>query len=261
MKTIGLVLLVMISFFSFSQDSLIYKGKIGKYSIELQLDKCNSENGIFEGKYRYEGKKSFLKLSGELTAPIIYMVETNKNDTTGYWYLEMIDDSIQGRWVGGNVSLPVVLSYVSGNKDFLKRKTEWDYNLQTDATLSGTYEVNLYFLNEMWVSEENLHPEVAYNGGDLIVQENENGTIDFTVEVVCGPTYHFAFADGVAEKKDYEYVYQTEEGCSISFVFNDKKVMVESNGSMECGFGARAYLHHEFVKVSNAASESENNKK
>jgi hypothetical protein len=104
----------------------------------------------------------------------------------------------------------------------------------------------------MWISEDNLKPELGYNGGLLTVKERKDRNIDFIVEVVCGPTYHIAFANGMAMKTGSMYVYQNEDGCSITFEFKDKRVAVESNSSMDCGFGARAYLSHNFVKVNDA---------
>lgn len=254
MKSILSLLIFINGLITFAQLPLIYKGKIGDYKIEVQFESCDSLDGGFSGKYRYEGKQNFLSLSGELTPPVIYMQEYFKGDTTGYWYLEMSGDSIKGFWVGNNNVAAVYLKYASGDRSILWRKTEIEYNKQVNSSLTGDYEVNNYFINDMWLSEENIFPEIGYNGGLISVIEREDGSIYFSVEAVCGPTYHIAYADGIAKKNGKIYVYQNEDGCSITFDFNDKKVAVESNSSMDCGFGARAYLSHDFVKVNNTPS-------
>lgn len=239
---------------AFSQEPLVYKGKIGDYGVEVFFESCDPISGELIGKYRYEGKQSFLSLSGELTPPVIYMEEYFKEDTTGYWYIEIFGDSIKGLWIGNNNAAAVNLSYSSGDRSALRMKTEIDYNNEVNASLTGDYEVNIFFINDMWLSEDNLFPEIGYNGGLLTVKEKEDGNIDFVVEVVCGPTYHIAFANGLAIKSSNKYIYKNEDSCSITFSFKDKKVAVESNSSIDCGFGARAYLSHEFIKVSNTPS-------
>lgn len=255
MKKILILLIMFHGMISVAQQPLIFKGKVGNYQVEVQIESNDPIDGTFTGRYRYEGKKTFLDVSGEYAPPVIYMEEYYKGDTTGYWYLELHGDSISGIWVGGDKAQTVYLSYSSGDRSFLKRKTEYDYNKEVSGSLTGDYEVNDYFINDMWVSEINLRPELGYNGGLLTVKEREDGNIDFVVEAVCGPTYHIAFANGIAKKDGNLYIYTNEDGCSITFAFKDKKVNVESNNSMDCGFGARAYLSHEFVKVRNQPTE------
>jgi hypothetical protein len=250
MRGLIILLLSAISFSLYSQQTLVFEGTIGIYPVEVQIESMDSE-GIFTGRYRYKNKKSFIDLAGELAPPIIYMEEYYKGDTTGYWYLEQQGDSITGSWIYGKTLQKVKLAYKSGDRNLMSRKTEMDFNVSVSEDFTGDYEVNHYFLNDMWVTNENLQPELGYNGGNLSVQVRDDGNIDFTVEAVCGPTYHIAYASGIAYKNENEFVYTNEDGCVINFVFKDKKVSVESNGSMECGFGARAYLSHDFVKVSN----------
>lgn len=239
-----------------AQEPLIYTGEIDKYPIELSIQSCDVETGVFKGTYKYKSKKTSLNITGEYTPPILYFVETNLEDTTGYFYLEMEGGQLSGTWVAAtnDKSYSVLLNYSSGNKNLLYRKSELDYNKEVNSDITGSYENNSYFLNDMWVSEGNLHPEVGYNGGMLTVNVREDGNIDFIVEAVCGPTYHLAYAEGIAEKVDGQYIYRNEDGCMITFVFSDKKVEVKANASMDCGFGARAYLDHIFVKVSDVVT-------
>ena len=233
----------------FSQQNLVYKGKIGSYSIQLTVDSCNAETGAFYGKYNYGKKKTFLKLNGEYMSPVLYLKESYKNDTTADWYVEEIGDSIVGKWIGNGKSLAIKLAYTSGNKSILNRKTELDFNKTVSEKISGRYEVSYNFINDMWVNEENLYPEIGYNGGFVKVKELKNGDISFELEMICGPTYHMAFAEGTATKVSENYLYSNEDGCKITFVFKDKKLSVRANSSMDCGFGARAYLDHELLKV------------
>lgn len=248
------LLFVLESAISVSQQTLIYKGKIDKYPVEVQFESCDPVDGTFTGRYRYEGKKTFIDLEGEFAPPVIFMEEYYKGRATGNWYLEMKNDSINGYWISDSKSQKVQLIYSSGDRSLLKRKSEMDYSQEVNGKLTGDYEVNHYFLNEMGVSEENLRPELGYNGGQLTISEREDGNLDFDVQVVCGPTYHLAFAQGIAVKNGQEFIYKSEEGCVITFLFTNKQVHVESNGNFECGFGARAYLNHDFFKVSDVPS-------
>jgi len=47
-----------------------------------------------------------------------------------------------------------------------------------------------------------------------------------------------------------EYIYRNEDGCEIKVTFTEKTVKMIANNSMDCGFGARAFLDHEFLKIS-----------
>lgn len=248
-KIYSLLLIFLISFSFFSQGQLIYKGKIDKFSITMKLDSCNVETGAIYGRYHYSNKKPSLNLRGEFTTPVLYLQETLGQDTTGVWYLETLGDSLVGTWIGNGKSLAIKLVYKSGNKSILKRKTELDFNKTVSEKITGKYEVSYNFINDMWVNEENLYPEIGFNGGFVKVKELDNGNITFELEMVCGPTYHFAMAEGIAVKEGDHCIYKNEDGCEITFVFKDKKLSVKANNSMSCQFGARAYLDHELWKV------------
>ena len=78
--------------------------------------------------------------------------------------------------------------------------------------------------------------------------------------MVCGPTSHIAYASGKAVKKGNLYLYKAnisgedDKWCEITFTFRNKKVIAVANASFECGFGARAYLDNELIKVDNKPS-------
>lgn len=249
-KIYSLLLAFLLSFTFFSQGNLVYTGKIGNFPIKLTIDSSNAETGAFYGKYNYAKKKTFLKLTGEYNPPTLYLKESFNNDTTADWYVEEIGDSIIGKWIGNGKSLAIRLVYKSGNKTLLKRKTELDFNKMVSEKISGKYAVNYNFINDMWVNEDNLYPEIGYNGGFVKIKELKNGDISFEIEMICGPTYHMAFSEGSATKEsENNYLYKNEDGCEITFVFKDKKLAVKANESFKCGFGARAYLDHELWKV------------
>lgn len=252
MKLLSLTLVfVTVYFVGIAQESTTYKGKIGPYSVTLHIDSCGYSTGQLYGKYAYGNRKTFITLKGEYTSPIFFAEEFLKDQKTGEWYIEKIDDSLIGYWVGNNKQLPVSLAYFSGNKEILKRETERERNQKTNAKIAGRYEINYNFINEMWLSEEMLTPEIGYNGGHAIITDLGTDSIYFSVEIICGPTYHFAFAEGVAHKttEGFTYVYKNEDECEITLQFQNKKLLLKSNNTMACGFGARAYLDHELYKV------------
>ncbi|MFN5415444.1 MAG: hypothetical protein ACK5B9_00185 [Flavobacteriia bacterium] len=250
-KFYSLLFVFFLSSCLFSQQNLVYKGKIGSYPTQLTVDSCNSQTGAFYGKYNYEKKKSFLLLSGELSSPVLYLEEKSKDITTGFWYLTIEDDSIVGDWVNldNNKKYPVKLKYSKGNKKILNQKTDSDYNKEVSENISGTYKSTINFINDMWVDDDNLSPEIGFNGGSIIIKEIDKYSISFSVEMICGPTYHFAMAEGIAFIEGDHYIYKNEDGCEITFAFKNKTIIAKANDSMNCGFGARAYLDHELLKV------------
>lgn len=258
MKTIITSLFLVSAFVLFGQKPLVYKGKIGSYPIEVQFTKCDTITGKFEGKYRYAKQKTFINLSGQLFENVIEMDEIVGKDTTGTWYLEYYSDSLLGYWAGKTKGFEVDLGYVSGKKSLLDQESIIDLSEKTSSKITGTYQVNYYFINVMWMDEQNYTPEVGYNGGTVSIQEIDDKQIEFGTEIICGPTYHFAIASGTAIKEGDSYVYKNEDGCEITIKIKDKLLEISANkGSFECGFGARAYLDHSLIKVSDKADFSE----
>jgi hypothetical protein len=232
-----------------------FQGKIGKYSIEMTISELNWEKGTFKGVYSYSGKTAHLDIEGEISGPCLYIEEYYKDEVTGYFYVGWEEETFSGKWVGvDRTSHDVSLDFVKGSWDDLKTKTLKDYSLKTNKTISGSYGVEHYWVNDWFYNDENPEVEIGFGGGYAIIEEIDNLTLRFQVEVVCGPTYHIAYAEGEAYKKDGNYVWNYREendDCVIWFKFNsDGMLTVESNNHNSCYFGARAYLGHDFTKVS-----------
>jgi len=238
-------------------DTLFIEGFVGKYPIEMQITSSDYETGIFHGRYRYQNQKDFIELYGENYQQCVYMEEYVAGDTTGFFYLDRKADSLKGVWMINTKVFEVNLQIVSGNKELLKRKDLLDYSQHTNHAISGSYGNEYHWINDMWSSAENPYYEIAFNGGYLIIEERAKDSIQFEVEVICGPTYHFATASGMAAKTTIEnqYVYRSQEEdgeqCVIVFEFTEKAVHIEAEYSWVCSFGARAYLNHDFIKISN----------
>jgi hypothetical protein len=101
----------------------------------------------------------------------------------------------------------------------------------------------------MWYSEDNPSVEIGYNGGYVDIFSISEDSLTFIAEMVCGPTYHIAYAEGTAYKVGTNYVYKYEDECEITISFSEKKLKIIANKSFECGFGARAYMDHELYKA------------
>ncbi len=142
----------------------------------------------------------------------------------------------------------------------------WNYLGVTERSalvspgINGTYETEYYFINDMWFEEGKPDLEVGFNGGRAVIEKIDEDSLRFLVEVVCGPTYHIAYANGIAIRNpdaDQVYIYDNEDGCRIEILLDVKEVSMSANAGMECGFGARAYLDHTFIKTKDEASFEE----
>ena len=240
-----------------ASDSLYLSGSIGKYKIHMIIDSNEASTGIFKGRYRYDGKVNHLELSGENYESCIHMTESFKGKTTGEFFLNFEEDKYTGYWVSGTKSFPVTLEIKTGNRALLDTETTEERSISTSDQLNGTYESNYYWVNDMWYEEGKPSLEIGYNGGKAIFELIDDGSLRFDVQVVCGPTYHFAMASGIAKWNGTEYEGIIEESCVIKIQFNAKTVHVAASGGMECGFGARAYLDHDFIKTSDVPEEIE----
>lgn len=245
------------AFISYSQkDSpLMYLGKIGNLNIEMSIVKNDFQTGKFQGKYRYNGKEAYLNLSGMYYSPCLHMEESYKDKVTGNFYLELVGDSLIGYWKNDLKVLDVKLAYKSGNQQLLSRKLPEDYVDEVSSSIEGTYESHLCFINDYWLPEQ---VEIGYNGAKATIKIIDEESIDINFEAICGPTYHFAIGSGIAIKEGDEYIYRNEDGCEIKVTFTEKAVKMIANNSMDCGFGARAYLDHEFLKISDDVQELSN---
>ncbi len=238
-------------------------GKIGKYPIEITLTKFNKDSGTYYGKYNYAGKTSFLQLHGDLFEDCYVIDEYYKGKNTGTFYLTKQEnsDSLKGWWKAENKEPLIALLKFKNTTTAqqLKPVTLLDKNKLVNDNIEGEYKTASYFISDLFFP--NL--ERVYNGGSINFKKLGKDSLKFSVEMICGPTYHMAYADGIAIKKGKEYVYKADiigdgkDFCEIKFTFKNKTVYAIANSSMACGFGARAYLDNELVKVSNTFKFSE----
>ena len=265
MKRFGLLFLTTIVFVFCNHAKSIdveLKGKVGKYSIEMEIHELNWKRGSFQGSYAYSGKTSRLNINGDVMGSCLFIEESYKDKTTGYFYLEMDVASLKGKWVGTNgSSYEVSLEFVKGGWSDLYVKDLEDFSKETNSSIGGSYGTEHYWLNDWFYTEGNPEMEIGFSGGYALIEELNDSTIRFQVEVVCGPTYHIAFAEGKAFKKDDGYVWnfrEEDDDCVIWFRFDGKTVDIEANNHSACYFGARASLGHEFTKISDEVEFEEN---
>jgi hypothetical protein len=255
-------LLLFSCFANASNISLKLKGTIGNYPVEFIFNDFNNETGDLIGKYRYANKKSYLNLEGTLLGNVIYLEESYNGEATGSFFLDVENDTLSGTWISaeGDKDLAVQLN-MEGESTFSIHRLELEEisaQNKVSADLTGSYGVEFFWINDMWFSEEARNMEIGFNGGFAVLEQLGTDSLHFRVEVICGPTYHFAMADGIAYLQDTAYIYTNEDGCEISISGGGKKAQLVANMSFECGFGARAYLDHEFVKITDVPVFDEN---
>ena len=237
---------------------ILLKGKVDKYAIEMEINSYNIQKESFSGRYRYLSQKKYLNIKGEMMQNCIYIEEFVNDKNTGAFYLEVDKDSLKGCWANEKKSYPVKMKTSKGSLTTLKVKKLEDY-----AKISGSYGVEWYWVNDFHNSANNPNVEIGFNGGYVLFEELKDGTLKFQLEVICGPTYHLAFAEGIAQKEGDVFVFHSnltnsEEPCKITFKFSGKSVYAEASSSWECGFGARAYLMHTFMKITDSVVFDEN---
>ena len=254
---IGMVLMSMHANAQFKPVELT--GKIGKYSIEMFITQFDKSTTQFKGSYNYKGKKGALQIKGELKGDCITIDEFFKNKNTGSFYLSKEDgDSLKGFWKAENKD-PLIVLLKYKNAETAKQLAPHDLmtiNKNTSNDIDGTYKVEQYFISDLF------HPniDIVFNGGTANFKKLGKDSLQFLVEMVCGPTSHIAYASGKAVKKGNLYIYkanisgEADNWCEITFTFSNKKVIAVANASFDCGFGARAYLDNELIKVSNKPS-------
>jgi hypothetical protein len=236
-------------------NPLVYSGRVGSLAIELEILAYDIKNETFSGRYKYIKHNKYIDFKGFTHEPCLEIEEKYKSKTTGHFYLEMDGNGCRGYWSNGERALEVELSLIRGNLKDWKIPKFSDKIISANQTISGTYETVWSFVNPQFYPEI----EIGYNGAYLTVEVINKDTIKFMVEAVCGPTYHFAYAEGFAVKRNDHYVYESkEEGydtCQIQLKFDKNEVSITANQSMACGFGARAYLDHLVSKVSHSITD------
>lgn len=259
MKIIYCFILVICTVFNSSASELKLSGKIGDYPIEMVFSSTNWTTGKISGKYRYQSKTKYIELNGQIFGNCLQLTETVKGEVTGEFYLEREADTLYGKWLSTKRHYDVRLLIESGDRTILKSKSLSDYKSEVTDRINGTYHNAHYFLNDMFLTDQNIEMEIGFNGGLAVIEKISNDSIYFQVNVGCGPTYHIAFAEGIAVKNkgSEKYTFKieneySEDLCTITIVFGKKEVSFEATEGFACGFGARAYLSHTFLKTSEA---------
>ncbi|MBN2778710.1 MAG: hypothetical protein JXR36_13780 [Bacteroidales bacterium] len=236
-------------------QSLKLVGNVGGYDVEMYLDSSNYDTGELYGKYRYLSQKEFLTIEGKNYGEVISIEEFYKNKKTGEFLLEYDSIYLNGWWISETKTFPVELKIEDYSSAILNVKGNVDLAKECSSDIPGIYRVDYVFINDYFASEDNPVFELGHNGGSAKFEYTENGDLKFEIEMVCGPTYHFAIAEGIAYKKGDKFVYVSEKNewddelCEIEFTFTNKKVYAVANHSYACGFGARAYIDDELIKV------------
>jgi hypothetical protein len=249
---INAIILLSLLFCSYNAAAFQLTGKIGNYPIEMEIETVSWETGELDGKYRYTHKDSYLDIEGEILQDIVWIEESYKGEVTGTFYLELVENALEGKWVAGSTWFPVNLEL--SNRDKFNTKTLDDYSKDVNADISGGYAIEDYFLNDMWFRDDNPQMEIGFNGGGLVVEEMGADSLKFTVNVICGPTYHIAYASGMAYQSSenvYDCLLEAYDGdtCYITLEKSLKSFHVKASYGFACGFGARAYLDHTFIKI------------
>lgn len=247
-----------LSSIGFGQNSLKLDGKIGKYSIEMEINERDWKSGDISGKYRYAGKKSYLRLEGFTVNGDLVLEEYYDTTYTGVFYLSEENDKLIGKWIDakGVKWYDVSLAIGKGDRSLLRRKSLSDYQAETNNTISGSYGTDYYFINDMWFEEDKPNLELGFNGGFAVLDLISDDSLRVNANLICGPTYHFAYMSGIAVKQpDGKFKYANEDGCVIIVTVGEKEVELVANSSMDCGFGARAHMDHTLIKVSDEVVE------
>lgn len=252
--SIGLFFTIIFAFAQEKPADIKLSGDVGGYKIEMLITSVDQDSATFKGKYKYLSQKNYLDISGINYGACIYIEESYNGKVTGSFYLDREGNALSGYWANETKSFAVNLEITSGDSKLLYVKTETDYQTLVSDRISGRYEINYNFINDYFTTEENPVFEIGYNGGSIDVTAMGTDSISFVAEFICGPTYHYAWAEGIAVKDGEYYVYsadpyETDDFCEIKFKFGNKTLAASSNNSMGCGFGARAYIDHELIKV------------
>jgi hypothetical protein len=232
---------------------ILLTGSIGDYPIEMEITSSDFDQSKFDGRYRYLSQKNYLNLQGTISGNCFYIEEFYNESQTGSFYLQLESDTLKGYWVMGKKVFNVELVEKEGEINLLLAKTPEEYSKEVSNSIIGTYQVGECFINDFFATDENPIYEIGWNGGSIVFEDAGDGNLKFNLEFICGPTYHMAFAEGIAKKEGDIYVYTDniydDEECRITFKFGEKTVYALANKGFQCGFGARAYVDHELIKI------------
>jgi hypothetical protein len=233
-----------------AMQSLILKGNIGPDGIEMEIITWNSEESIFTGRYAYDNRKTYFDIQGKIYGHCLLIEEFFNGEHTGTFYLEINNDVVHGKLIHGSKFHDVHLTVYQGDIHVLKPPDYQTLSEKVSNKRNGTYSVGDYFINDAFFSEENPYLEIGFNGGDLVIKEDGKNNFQFELTLIIGPSAHIAHAKGIAQKRGKVYVYENDDGCRIEFRFSEKTVHAVAQNGMDCGFGARAYVDHHFIKIS-----------
>ncbi|HRE74301.1 MAG TPA: hypothetical protein PK637_14170 [Flavobacteriales bacterium] len=233
---------------------MVLNGSVDNYKIEMEISNFNPGTNEITGKYKYDSQKAYLELKGKAMGTTWMLEEYSKGKNTGTFYLNIDHKSAMGWWTDEKKSLAVDLA--SSSRISSVNSFDFEYNnFNPGKGITGSYSTEYYWVNDFHNDPTQPALEIGFNGGYAVFEEQKNGNLKFQLEVICGPTYHFAYAEGIAEKKGKKYIYTSSEysdetPCEIVFTIDGNIIHAEANQSMGCGFGARAYLSHDFTKFS-----------
>lgn len=264
-KLISLLTLSLLFTCVTAQNPIQLNGKIGKYSIEMELQAPKSKSEGVKGKYRYAGKTAYIDLKGDYVGGgILWLEESWDGKVTGTFFLELESEGLfTGKWIGTKSALDATLEVKSGDTQDLISYTLESYSALTSDGITGSYVSEYYFINDMWYTEDNPTLELGFNGGVVTAEEFGEDSLRVYFNLICGPTYHFAYFAGTAWKiGEAKYKYKgnqyDEEACELIFEFKAGSMSItQESSSMACGFGARAYAEGSFEKVNDKAVKGE----
>jgi len=259
--TILFILTVFLTLSGVGQETkkttaIIYVGRIDIYPIELEINTYDYQTGVISGRYKYVKQNKYIEIIGTVSYPCIHFEESYKGKVSGNFYVEMEPTTLNGFWTSATKTRKVELAVKSGDISKWKFKTLEDLSFKVTNSINGSYGNESYWINDYFATPDNPSVEIGFNGGYAVFKKVGVDSLEFQLEVICGPTYHFAYAVGIAVKQDSVYKYISSEyasedsSCEIIITFTEKQVHVIANQSMDCGFGARAYLDHYFIKIS-----------
>ncbi len=262
-KVFAIVIISLLTYTASLADNLKLIGNVGSYDVEMIIETSDYETGQLTGKYKYLSQENYLILKGDNYGDVIYMEEFYNDEQTGTFYLENVDNQLIGWWTNNEKALKVELNVEDGDKSYFNVKGVEEFSAECNSDISGTYRTEYFFINDYFATEDNPVYELGFNGGSATFEELEDGSLKFEIELICGPTYHFAIAEGIAVKQGDVYLYsanewETEENCEITFKFENKSVYATSNNGFACGFGAKAYMDHSLKKVGDFGIKIEN---
>ena len=238
-----------------SAKDLTFSGEIGDFPVLMKITEIDWETGYLSGDYHYVNKEGDFEIKGEILSDCVILSEFYEGENTGDFYLQLEKGYLTGKLISGNDWFNVKLKIGKSGTKKLAIKTLEDYSEACNSGITGAYLCETHFINDMWFEDDKPELEIGFNGGKAIIERINKDSVEFLIEVYCGPTYHMAYAKGVAINSGvdkYTCIYEAteEDTCRIVLSFSDRSIHASAFGGFSCGFEPRAYLDHVFTKVS-----------